>query len=120
MTAFEELCREWVLQQAIQGALPFMPDRVGSHWSKDAQVDVVAIRWNEKQILLGEAKWGVNAMGLPVRAQVYQQAGDNAPIKGLPPCLFAETSHYAARAYTCASTAYGNTHSSGIPSCGRN
>ena len=39
-----------------------MPDRVGSHWGKDAQVDVVAIRWNEKQILLGEAKWGTDAV----------------------------------------------------------
>ncbi len=27
MTVFEELCREWVLRQAIRGALPFLPDR---------------------------------------------------------------------------------------------
>jgi AAA+ ATPase superfamily predicted ATPase len=78
MTAFEELCREWVLKQAIRGALPFMPDRVGSHWSKDAQVDVVAIRWDEKQILLGEAKWGVKAVGRKVLTDLMAKV----PVQG--------------------------------------
>ncbi len=55
---FEEQCRVWVLKQAQRGALPFEPDVVGGHWARDAQVDVVAINWREKQILLGEAKWG--------------------------------------------------------------
>jgi hypothetical protein len=34
-----------------------MPGRVGSHWSPEAQIDVVAINWRLKDILLGEAKW---------------------------------------------------------------
>lgn len=55
--AFEELCREWVLAKARANELPFMPERVGSHWSSEAQVDVVAINWRLKHILLGEAKW---------------------------------------------------------------
>ena len=55
--AFEELCREWVLVKARANELPFMPERVGRHWSPDAQVDVVAINWRLKHILLGEAKW---------------------------------------------------------------
>jgi AAA+ ATPase superfamily predicted ATPase len=60
MTAFEELCREWVLVQARGRQLPFAPEDVGSHWAADAQVDVVAISWREKAILLGEAKWGTD------------------------------------------------------------
>jgi AAA+ ATPase superfamily predicted ATPase len=55
---FEELCRSWVLSQAQAGKLPFNPDIVGSHWAPDAQIDVVAINWEQKTILLGEAKWG--------------------------------------------------------------
>ena len=55
--AFEELCREWVLVKARANELPFMPERVGSHWSAEAQIDVVAINWRLKHILLGEAKW---------------------------------------------------------------
>jgi AAA+ ATPase superfamily predicted ATPase len=90
MTAFEELCREWVLQQALQGALAFLPDRVGSYWAKDAQVDVVAIRWNEKQILLGEAKWGTDA----VRRNVLTGLMDKAP-KVVPEKGEGWTVHYA-------------------------
>lgn len=56
--AFEELCQSWVVAQAQQDKLPFAVDNVGSHWSKTVQVDVVAINWREKQLLLGECKWG--------------------------------------------------------------
>ena len=40
-----------------------MPERVGSYWSKEAQVDVVAIDWSQKQILLGEVKWSRDPVG---------------------------------------------------------
>jgi AAA+ ATPase superfamily predicted ATPase len=56
--AFEQLCRDWTQRQAQAGRLPFAPDNVGTHWSRTVQVDVVAISWREKQLLLGEAKWG--------------------------------------------------------------
>ncbi|MCB0032319.1 MAG: hypothetical protein KDE28_30625, partial [Anaerolineales bacterium] len=55
---FEELCREWVGIAAEMGTLTILPERIGSHWSRNAQVDVVAINWRTRQILLGECKWG--------------------------------------------------------------
>ncbi|HKZ86404.1 MAG TPA: ATP-binding protein [Anaerolineae bacterium] len=58
-TAFEEICREWTLVQARARRLPFIPETVGSHWASDAQVDVVAISWRRRSILLGECKWTV-------------------------------------------------------------
>lgn len=57
MTTFEELCREWVLVQSRNGKLPFPVEQAGSHWDSKVQVDVVAISWREKALLLGEAKW---------------------------------------------------------------
>ena len=63
---FEELCREWVGISADMDALPFLPERVGSYWSKQAQVDVLAINWRTKDILLGECKWGQKAVGREV------------------------------------------------------
>lgn len=60
---FEEICRQWVLAQARHSRLPFTPEYVGSDWSGEAEVDVVAINWRERQILLGECKWTVDAMG---------------------------------------------------------
>lgn len=62
-TAFEELCRAWTLAQARAGGLPFSPEIVGSHWSREVQVDVVALNWRERQVLLGECKWGAEAVG---------------------------------------------------------
>jgi hypothetical protein len=66
MTAFEELSRQWVLEQGRAGALPFEVREVGSHWSRRVQVDVVAVNWTDHQILLGEAKWGTGAVGRSV------------------------------------------------------
>ena len=57
MTTFEELCREWVLVQARSRNLPFSVEQVGAHWDSQVQVDVAAISWREKALLLGEVKW---------------------------------------------------------------
>lgn len=63
---FEELCREWVTVKAELGEFPFLPERTGSFWSKEAQVDVLAINWRTKDILLGECKWAQKAVGREV------------------------------------------------------
>jgi len=60
VTAFEDLCCQWVLGQARAGQLPFLPDSIGSHWSSKVQVDVAAINWKTHNILLGECKWGAD------------------------------------------------------------
>lgn len=57
-TAFEDLARQWVIAQARAEQLPFRPEAVGSHWSSRVQIDVVALNWQTREILLGECKWG--------------------------------------------------------------
>ncbi len=74
-TAFEDLGREWTLAQARAGRLAFSPELVGSHWARDAQVDVVAINWRDQAILPGECKWGVN----PVGPATIRELVDKAP-----------------------------------------
>lgn len=37
---FEEMCREWVYAAAESGRLPFLPQRVGSHWSPTEQISL--------------------------------------------------------------------------------
>jgi hypothetical protein len=71
--AFEEVCRDWILSQAQAGNLPFAPDNVGAHWSPGVQVDVVAIAWREKQILLGECKWGDRPVSRDVVVELVQE-----------------------------------------------
>ncbi|MBK8986750.1 MAG: hypothetical protein IPM39_11830 [Chloroflexi bacterium] len=51
---FEEICLAWLVTQAQREKLPFAADNVGAHWSKTVQVDVAAINWRERQLLLGE------------------------------------------------------------------
>lgn len=70
--AFEELCRTWTLAQARVDRLPFTPDLVGAHWAADVQVDVVAVRWDERRILLGECKWGVGHVGRAVVTELVE------------------------------------------------
>jgi AAA+ ATPase superfamily predicted ATPase len=72
-TAFEDLSREWVLAQAQAGRLPFSPDRAGSHWGKGVQVDVAAVNWRERNILLGECKWGIESVGRAVVRELVEK-----------------------------------------------
>lgn len=60
LTAFEELSRQWIAEQSRAGRLPFEPQDVGSHWSHRVQVDVVAVNWQERAVMLGECKWGTD------------------------------------------------------------
>ena len=82
VTAFEDLCREWILVKARAGKLPMIPEIVGSHWATDAQVDVVAVNWHDKTILLGECKWGVDAVARPVIRKLIDQAPKVVPGEG--------------------------------------
>ena len=72
-TAFEQLSREWVIGQGKKGQLSFEPEVVGSHWSASVQVDVVAINWHEKQILLGECKWGLDGIDRQIVRELIEQ-----------------------------------------------
>lgn len=71
-TTFEETCRDWLLLQAKNGQLPFLPEDIGSHWSSEAQVDVVAIHRRKKLLLLGECKWGTHRVGLGVIRELIE------------------------------------------------
>ena len=70
---FEELCREWINVRAEMDELPFLPERVGSFWSKQAQVDALAINWRTKDILLGECKWEKETVGRKVIRTLFEK-----------------------------------------------
>ena len=78
-TAFEDLCREWTLVQARARRLPLTPEIVGSHWAKDAQVDVCALNWRDQAILLGECKWGLDAVDRAVVRELIDKAPKVVP-----------------------------------------
>lgn len=78
-TAFEDLCRDWVRVQVRARRLPLVPQTVGSHWAPDAQVDLVAINWQDKAILLGECKWGADFVGRSVIRELVDKTPKVTP-----------------------------------------
>lgn len=54
---WEELARRHVHELAAQGTIPFWPEEVGSWWSRQAQIDLVAVQSARRSALLGEARW---------------------------------------------------------------
>lgn len=82
-TTFEELARQWVQIRGRQGKLSFTPERIGSHWDKTVQVDVVAINWHDHKILLGECKWGERAVGKSVISELVESKTPKV-LKSLP------------------------------------
>jgi AAA+ ATPase superfamily predicted ATPase len=93
-TAFEELSCQWVAWQGRSGRLPFEPERVGSHWSRQVQIDVVALNWRQKAILLGECKWGVDTIGLDVIRDLIEEKAPRV-LKDLPDSGEGWDVHYA-------------------------
>jgi AAA+ ATPase superfamily predicted ATPase len=72
-TAWEELARQWVWEQGHIGVLPIVPEYIGSHWSRTVQVDVVAIDWQARHILLGECKWGADPVSRDIVRELITQ-----------------------------------------------
>lgn len=86
--AFEVLCREWIRQQGARGQLSFEPECVGSWWSRQSQVDVVALNRSERVILLGEAKWLRRPVGVDILEGLKRRGAQAIPGDGW-------TVHYA-------------------------
>jgi AAA+ ATPase superfamily predicted ATPase len=66
LTAFEALCRRWVIAEGDAGRLSFLLERVGAYWDRHTQIDVAAISWTEQSLLLGEAKWTHQPVGTDI------------------------------------------------------
>jgi hypothetical protein len=75
-------------------------------------VDVAAINWRKRQLLLGECKWGVNPVGRSVLTELVER---KTPLvrKALPNEGEDWTVHYAffaRKGFTEAALAAGQTH----------
>ena len=72
--AFEEAARAFVARLARAGELDFLPERVGSWWDREGEVDVVAVSDADGALLLGECKWSVNPLGADVLDDLRRKA----------------------------------------------
>ncbi|MBN1136078.1 MAG: hypothetical protein JXM73_05810, partial [Anaerolineae bacterium] len=92
-TAFEELGRRWVLEQSQAGHLPVTIREVGAHWSRAVQTDVVGMNWQDHHVLIGECKWGRDAVGREVVRDLVQHKGPQV-VKHLPALGAGWKTHY--------------------------
>jgi len=73
--AFEEAARHYIARLARAKALRFVPDRIGSWWDRQAEIDVMAVGEDEQAILLGECKWSPRPLGTNILKELQAKAG---------------------------------------------
>ena len=64
--AFEEAARAFVTRLAQNGQLSFLPERIGSWWDQENEIDIMAISDAEQGLLVGECKWSSNPVGMVI------------------------------------------------------
>ena len=72
---YEDVCRDRLWDLGAQGAIPFMPNRVGSWWgARDVELDVVGLNTEEGRAVFGECKFLTNPAGVSVLNHLEEQA----------------------------------------------
>ena len=72
--AFEEATRAYLAQRARRGQLPFLPERIGSWWDAQGEIDVVAISDHEQSLWVGECKWSNHPVGVDILEALQRKA----------------------------------------------
>jgi uncharacterized protein len=87
--AFEQAARDYLARLAKRGQLPFLPERIGGWWDRDAEIDVVAISDSEKSVLLGECKWSSHPVGINILEELKQKAESFSQATGISKLSYA-------------------------------
>ena len=79
--AFEESARSYVTRLARKGKLSFLPERIGSWWDQNDEIDVFAISDSERALLVGECKWSANPVGSDILQDLKRKTQTLQPMK---------------------------------------
>lgn len=72
---YEAVCRDQLWDLGAEGALPFVPSRVGAWWgARDVEIDVVALDDEGSRVLFGECKFWEKPVGASVLRHLEEQA----------------------------------------------
>ena len=74
---YEEVCRQWVRERALD----FDAAHVGRQWSSAYEIDVAAVNTNYELTVLGECKWSENKMGISIYKELEEKViAHNLPL----------------------------------------
>jgi len=71
---YEDICRDLLSMLCREGKIDFIPSKIGSYWSSNIEIDVMALDEERKEVLLGECKY----LNQPVDADVLFELKDKA------------------------------------------
>lgn len=72
---YERACLERIPVLSKAGALPFKPEKWGKWWTRNEEIDVVALNTGTKEIIFGECKWSEKPVGLNILKALENKAG---------------------------------------------
>lgn len=64
---YQDICRDLLSMLCREGKIDFIPSKIGSYWSSNIEIDVMALDEERKKVLLGECKY----LNQPVEADVF-------------------------------------------------
>lgn len=79
--AFEEAARAYVARLAEGGKLAIVPERIGSWWAPEAEIDLLALSDAQGAMLAGECKWSTKPVGTDTLDSLKRKA-QNAQREG--------------------------------------
>ena len=77
---YEDICRDLIRRDC--GMLSFTPERVGRYWSKDVEIDIVAIDTMSKKAFAGECKYSTSPVDMHVLNELKGKVEKVHELKG--------------------------------------
>jgi AAA+ ATPase superfamily predicted ATPase len=61
---FEQVCQQYFWREGLAGRLPFVPEKVGSWWQANQEIDLVLL--GSGNVMLVECKWASRPVGIDI------------------------------------------------------
>lgn len=83
--SYEDICKDIFVKLCKNGAIRFTPSRIGSYWMNDytgdAQIDVMSVDHQAKQIFAGECKYHNKPVDAPVYFTLKEKVANSPEIR---------------------------------------
>ena len=83
--AYEDICKDLFANLCKQGAIDFVPSRIGAYWlndyTGDTEIDVMAVDNQNKRIFAGECKYHAKPVDAPVYYALREKVLDAGEIR---------------------------------------